>query len=84
MHTLSTLKIALIGGGNMARGLIGGLLGHGATAARIIVSDPFDAARQALERDFGVKTTDDSHRRREPCRRGRAGRQAAADGSGGP
>lgn len=60
MHTLSTLKIALIGGGNMARGLIGGLLGHGATAARIIVSDPFDAARQALERDYGVRTTDDS------------------------
>jgi len=61
MHTLSTLKIALIGGGNMARGLIGGLLGRGATAAGIIVSDPFVAAREALERDYGVTTTDDSH-----------------------
>ena len=60
-HSLSTLKIALIGGGNMARGLIGGLLGHGVSAANIIVSDPFVAAREALERDFGVKTTDDSH-----------------------
>jgi pyrroline-5-carboxylate reductase len=61
MHSLATLKITLIGGGNMARGLIGGLLGHGATAARINVSDPFAAGREALERDFGVRTTDDNH-----------------------
>jgi pyrroline-5-carboxylate reductase len=61
MHSLSTLKITLIGGGNMARGLIGGLLGHGATAARIVVADPVAAGREALERDFGVSTTDDNH-----------------------
>jgi len=61
MHSLVTLKIALIGGGNMARGLIGGLLGHGATAARIVVSDPYAGGREALERDFGVRTTDDNH-----------------------
>jgi pyrroline-5-carboxylate reductase len=61
MHSLATLKITLIGGGNMARGLIGGLLGHGATAAQIIVADPFAAGREALERDFGVRTTDDNH-----------------------
>jgi pyrroline-5-carboxylate reductase len=61
MHSLATLKITLIGGGNMARGLIGGLLGHGATAARIIVSDPYAGSRESLERDFGVRTTDDNH-----------------------
>ncbi|MEO8308753.1 MAG: pyrroline-5-carboxylate reductase [Pseudomonadota bacterium] len=53
-------KIALIGGGNMARGLIGGLLGHGANPALITVADPLAAGRAALERDFAILTTDDN------------------------
>ena len=40
------MKIALIGGGNMARGLIGGLLGHGANPDLITVSDPIARAAQ--------------------------------------
>jgi pyrroline-5-carboxylate reductase len=52
MRNLSALKIALIGGGNMARGLIGGLLGQGA-AARIVVSNPSPRVRGA-GRDYGV------------------------------
>lgn len=56
----STLKITLIGGGNMARGLIGGLLGQGANPALITVSDPVASSRETLERDFGVRTTADN------------------------
>jgi pyrroline-5-carboxylate reductase len=54
------MKITLIGGGNMARGLIGGLLGQGANPALITVSDPVASGRAALERDFAVRTTDDN------------------------
>jgi pyrroline-5-carboxylate reductase len=58
MTALSSLSLALIGGGNMARGLIGGLLGKGANPALITVADPQAAGREALQRDFGVKVTD--------------------------
>lgn len=50
----SESTIAFIGGGNMARSLIGGLLARGTTAADIRVSEPVDALRDALARDFGV------------------------------
>jgi len=53
-------KITLIGGGNMARGLIGGLLGHGANPDMITVSDPVASGRTALQRDFAIRTTDDN------------------------
>jgi pyrroline-5-carboxylate reductase len=58
--SLANRNIALIGGGNMARGLIGGLLGNGANPALITVSDPIAAGRAALERDFAIRTTDDN------------------------
>lgn len=44
----------------MARGLIGGLLGSGVEPARITVATPGAATREALERDFGVRTTSDN------------------------
>ncbi|MBN8212539.1 MAG: pyrroline-5-carboxylate reductase [Xanthomonadales bacterium] len=50
----SESTIAFIGGGNMARSLIGGLLARGTAAADIRVSEPVDALRDALARDFGV------------------------------
>ena len=50
----SKSTIAFIGGGNMARSLIGGLLARGTAAADIRVSEPVDALRDALTRDFGV------------------------------
>ncbi len=56
----TSLKITLIGGGNMARGLIGGLLGQGASPALITVSDPIASSREALERDFNIRTTADN------------------------
>ncbi len=47
-------NIAFIGGGNMARSLIGGLIARGTGAADIRVSEPVEALREALARDFGV------------------------------
>lgn len=47
--------IAFIGGGNMARSLVGGLVAAGADASRIRVADPNAAAREALAADFGVQ-----------------------------
>lgn len=47
-------RIAFVGGGNMARALVAGLLRQGATAARIGIGEPDAAQRAALERDFGL------------------------------
>jgi pyrroline-5-carboxylate reductase len=60
MTALSSLRLALIGGGNMSRGLLGGLLGNGAAPALITVTAPSAATRDALQRDFGVQVTADN------------------------
>ena len=52
--------IAFIGGGNMARALIGGLLQAGHPAAAITVADPGKNARQAASSDFGVRVMADN------------------------
>jgi len=41
-------QLGLIGGGNMARSLVGGLINSGTAPESIIVSDPDDSIRQAL------------------------------------
>lgn len=46
--------IAFVGGGNMARSLIGGLIARGIDPARVRVAEPVPALREALARDFGV------------------------------
>lgn len=51
--------IAFIGGGNMARSLIGGLLAQGHAPASIHVAEPVPALRDALRADFGVAVFDD-------------------------
>ena len=56
----SASTIAFIGGGNMARSLIGGLLARGTAAADIRVSEPVDTLRDALARDFGVQVGADN------------------------
>jgi pyrroline-5-carboxylate reductase len=49
--------IALIGGGHMARALLGGWLARGVPAPSLRVADPSAEARAACERDFpGVRT----------------------------
>ncbi|QDH69321.1 pyrroline-5-carboxylate reductase [Marilutibacter alkalisoli] len=49
-------SIAFIGGGNMARSLIAGLVAHGMAAASIRVAEPVEALRSALHDDYGVAT----------------------------
>ena len=49
--------ITFIGGGNMARALIGGLIKAGVDADHITVSDPSAAQRNAAQSDFGIRSS---------------------------
>ena len=53
-------RLGLIGGGNMARSLVGGLINSGIAPESMIVSDPDDSIRQALAEDFSVQTCADN------------------------
>jgi len=53
-------SIVFIGGGNMARSLIGGLLARGQDPARVHVAEPVPELRAALATDFGVETHEDA------------------------
>ena len=46
--------ISFIGGGNMARSMVGGLIARGHPAASIHVAEPYQLLREALARDFSV------------------------------
>ena len=48
-------RITFIGGGNMARSLIGGLIGAGTAAGNISVGEPLTELRESLAQDFGIK-----------------------------
>jgi len=50
--------IAFIGGGNMARSLIAGLVGAGMAATAIEVVEPQAAARQSLQQEQGVRVAE--------------------------
>ena len=52
--------LAFIGGGNMARSLIGGLVPGRVPASAIHVAEPVDALRDALAKDFGVHVAADN------------------------
>ncbi|GAB3342779.1 pyrroline-5-carboxylate reductase [Marilutibacter aestuarii] len=47
--------IAFIGGGNMARSLIAGLIGQGTEPSRVRVAEPVEAQRESLRQDYGVQ-----------------------------
>lgn len=49
-------RIAFIGGGNMGRSLIGGLLAKGADPARIVVADPYAPTLESLRAQYNVQT----------------------------
>jgi pyrroline-5-carboxylate reductase len=53
-------RIGFLGGGNMARALIGGLLGRGMPAAQLSVGEPAAPARELLVRDFKVQVSADN------------------------
>jgi pyrroline-5-carboxylate reductase len=53
-------RVAFIGGGNMARSLVGGLIARGAAPASLAVSEPQPALRDALAREFGIATHADN------------------------
>ena len=60
-HTVSeALQVAFLGGGNMARALIQGMLRQGMGAAQFQVGEPDAAQRHALHRDLGVRATPDN------------------------
>jgi pyrroline-5-carboxylate reductase len=50
------MKIAFIGGGNMAAALIGGLIKRGVVPADLYAIDPNEDARKRNEQQFGIKT----------------------------
>jgi pyrroline-5-carboxylate reductase len=52
--------IVFIGGGNMARSLISGLIASGMPAASLRVAEPVAELREALARDFGVQVFADA------------------------
>ncbi len=53
-------RIAFVGGGNMARALIAGLVRQGAAAAQIRVGEPDADHRAQLARDYGVQSAADN------------------------
>jgi len=60
-------KIGFIGGGNMARSLIGGLVSAGYPAEALSVADPNESIRTALAADFGVNATADNQQIMDHC-----------------
>jgi pyrroline-5-carboxylate reductase len=57
---MSNNHLAILGGGNMGRALIGGLLRRGTRPEHISVGESFEGAREALSRDFGIQATTDN------------------------
>lgn len=59
-NAAAALPIVFIGGGNMARSLVGGLIGRGVAAEMIRVVEPVAALREALQADFGIAVSADA------------------------
>lgn len=57
---MNHVNLAVLGGGNMGRALIGGLLRRGMRPERIAVGEPAAEVRAGLEREFGVSATADN------------------------
>ena len=57
---MSNFNIAFIGGGNMARSLVGGLVAAGTPRRKISVSEPQPELRDSLQEDFGINVHADN------------------------
>ena len=57
---MQAVRLAFVGGGNMAFSLIGGLLASGRDADDIVVADPDGGQRQRVQERYGVQVTDDN------------------------
>jgi pyrroline-5-carboxylate reductase len=55
-----SFTLSFIGGGNMARSLIGGLIARGRAASDLIVADPAAAQLELLQSTYGVRTARDN------------------------
>ncbi|HEY4369581.1 MAG TPA: pyrroline-5-carboxylate reductase [Steroidobacteraceae bacterium] len=55
-----TETLCFIGGGNMARSLIGGLIARGVAPTSIVVADTATAQLDSLQHDFGVRVAADN------------------------
>jgi pyrroline-5-carboxylate reductase len=64
---MKSSRIGFLGGGNMARALIGGLVGRGMAPAQLSVGEPAAAARELLERDFKVRASADNRAAIDHC-----------------
>ena len=64
---MSNKHLAILGGGNMGRALIGGMLRRGTRPEHITVGESSPAAREALSADFGVQSTADNAAAVEPA-----------------
>jgi pyrroline-5-carboxylate reductase len=60
MNNETNLRIAFIGGGNMARALIGGLLRQGVPPGQLCVGEPQASVREALQRELAVAAVADN------------------------
>ncbi len=64
---MKNATIGFIGGGNMARSLIGGLCQSGLPPASVHVSEPDEERRQALHNDFGIAVHGDNQAVVDAC-----------------
>jgi pyrroline-5-carboxylate reductase len=60
-------RIGFLGGGNMARALIGGLIGRGMPATQLRVGEPGADARERLARDFKIQASPDNRSAIDGC-----------------
>jgi pyrroline-5-carboxylate reductase len=57
---MSNKQLVILGGGNMGRALIGGMLRRGTRPEHITVGESSQAARETLSADFGIHATADN------------------------